>query len=308
MLRLSKGGQNVRIQQAVKLFLTLLLCTTYIFSFSHFGVLAYDSIVIKDNGATPGQNHILLKQQTVPLVDDQDETIRFEGKSIKIDGKSQFSFLRFIKEEGLSNLSPRSLNRIATAIYGIILPTNFSINERHTSGELPDYASPGFEAKIDLKQDFDLLFSNPNETGFYITFEKKNKSLFVSLKGAPFQEKYQISTSEKEYFKPKTIIQHSSQIKAYEMILKEKGQKGFSLKVYRESFDESGALLQKELISEDIYPPMNRIEEWGTDSGETTKGNSPRDNDGQSNQDETQPVAPAEENDLWGIPNEIPKQ
>jgi hypothetical protein len=298
----------VRIQQAVKLFLTLLLCTTYIFSFSHFGVLAYDSIVIKENGAASVQNHTLLEQQTVPLEDDQDEIIRFEGKSIKIDGKSQFSFLRFIKEEGLSNLSPRSLNRIATAIYGIILPTNFSINERHISGELPDYASPGFEAKINSKQDFDLLYTNPNEDSFYITFEKKNKSLSVSLKGAPFQEKYKISTSEKEYLKPVTIIQHSSQIKVNEMILKEEGQKGFSLKVYREFYDDGGELLHKELISEDIYPPMNRIEEWGTDSGGTSKGNSPRDNEGQSSQDETQPVAPAEESDLWGIPNEIPKQ
>lgn len=254
----------------------------------------------------------------------EEELESFVGKSIEIGATSQFSLLEFVEEE-IGQVSPLSLSKIATAIYDVILPTNFDIIERHISNELPSYASLGFEAKADIDLKNDLVFSNPNEFSFFIDFEKKNDSIYVYLNGPELLNKYVIIPEDKETFKPKIIRQFNPQLGPTEIKVKVEGKEGQIIKIYREHRDEKGAVLKKELIAEDFYPPTHQVEVQGlivkegdsssitpeTENGRETGDSDPtEDNENPEGTDQkdasNQPDKDTEE-DLWGKDNEIPK-
>lgn len=216
--------------------------------------------------------------------------------AIEIKGQSQFSFIDFLKEQHLENLPSHLLSKIATSIYEVILPTNFIIIERHISNELPDYARLGFEAKVNPKKNMDFVFSNPNDGSYTITFVKKGNDVKTVLKGSELLYEYKIVTSDKQTFKPRTIKQYNPVFKPLQVQVKQEGKEGLLIKVYREIYDEKGILLQKELISEDFYPPIYQVEVSGLipSSKEEEESN---DHNMESNEEELPPSDDQEEND-----------
>lgn len=441
---------NVRNQPSLKLLLVLLICTTYIFSFSHFGALAYSSIMDKNEtfsehtkvgpllvaGKTANEaSHLLAEEVTkwqsettveiqyreknVPLdissiefdiiqtvtqirqgeqnnlivnifsleelihsispsinmsdldveslteellisaqvlqsgsyrirlenflssdlieevqvisdvvieLEDSPKDIHLiENVIIEVGPTSQFSLLKYFKDNQSNNISTNSLSMIGTAIYQLVLPTNFSIIERHTSTELPNYSKLGYEAMVSFEKNKDLLFSNPNEFRYYIDFSLTDSKLVATLKGPKFLNGYSIITEDEESFKPKTIKQFTPQLTGKEFEIANEGKDGLIIKVYREYYDEKGELLQKKLISEDFYPPVHRVE-YHPLSGGTVKepdGDSvdlnTEDNDsGQDTDEESDDEdfydrlkdlkdKEIEDNDLWGKPDEQAK-
>nr|WP_249365545.1 VanW family protein [Cytobacillus citreus] len=183
--------------------------------------------------------------------------------TIKIQPNSQFSLLKLLEENGLEKESPTAINILATAIYQLILPTNFQIIERYISNEMPEYAQLGFEAKVDADKSMDLIFANPNDNGYVIDFLWSENTLTLSLKGTTFLNKYVITTQDEKTFKPKTIKHYSPLLNPSEKTVKTEGKEGFIIKVFREVYDEKGAFLRREEISEDYYPPNHRIEVYG---------------------------------------------
>ncbi|UII55051.1 VanW family protein [Cytobacillus spongiae] len=456
----------MRNQQSIKLFLVLIICTFYIFSFSHFGAFAYDSIMSKDNrfeeGTTIGTTDVAgkLESETLQLIQEQlvswkanssvllkfkekeqmvdlnlfqfrmDETVnsakngqknlivvdmdqgelediiyavaidlsssnldmdnlssdlllnarmlevgqlelRLEdylidsadevvvlhestleaaasnelntfiekASTIEIKPQSQFSFLKFLEDLDMEKLTSKTMNLIATGIYDAILPSNFSIIERHISGDLPSYAKLGFEASVNQDKNLDLVFSNPNEATFSLQFKAAGGKLTVSLIGHSFLNEYKVLKKDETKFKPKEIIQFNPQLKPTDKKLKQEGTEGLLVKVVREVYDDKGALLRTEPISEDFYPPIHRILLQGliVDKGQSGSSNSnsnssgssadedqtDQDEDGSSpsgddnsddeetgNEDSSNDQS-GEDNDeddnLWGKPNEQPK-
>jgi hypothetical protein len=435
---------NVRNQQVLKLFLVLVLCITYIFSFSHFGAQAYDSVMKQNDQFTEGtkigslsvggksynealkltdeqltkwlngtvitlkfkeqsneldlsnfmfdientvsqakqgqENPVIVELNsledsllnltpslTVDTVDIEtlqskilqgaktleagnyeirideymvnedfdelsivseaiiqsehtnNELDLFVDKSIEIVPVSQFSLLNYVESE-IGEVSSFSLSKIATALYKVILPTNFDIIERHISRELPEYAELGFEAKADIDLKNDLVFSNPNEFSYFIDFVKKNDSVHVYLRGIKLLNSYKITPDEKETFKPKIIRQFNPQLGPTEIKVKVEGKVGQLIKVYREHLDEQGALLKKELISEDFYPPIHQVEVQGLIISEESASPSSNSNEGEAVDSPANTLDPnntsnnppedsdsMKESDLWGKENEIPK-
>lgn len=269
----------------------------------------------------------IVSESTIQAEFVEKELEQFVGKQIEIMGTTQFSLLKYVEEE-IGEVSASSLGKVATAIYGIILPTNFSIIERHISNELPNYATLGFEAKVDISLNNDFVFSNPNESSYFIEFEKVNDSIVVSLLGSKFLNRYVVSPSEQETFKPKIIRQFNPQLGPTEIKVKVEGKDGQLVKVYREHQDEKGEVLKKELISEDFYPPIHQVEVQGLIIKEGNSTITPEEDiiddpeksippGEEKDQTETDPNNPSKsvsdnpesniDEDLWGKENEIPK-
>ena len=217
-----------------------------------------ESFVIDRNGQFTN-----LEQTTISMGDLQDQIGTFARQSIEIGSNTQISLLHFVSQQEMDGLSSLALSKIATAIYEVIMPTNFSIIERHISGELPEYADLGFEAKVDAGQNQDLVFFNPNKSSYFIEFENLEGTLNVYLKGSSFLNQYSITTEDRESFQPKTIRQFNPRLGPTEINVKEEGKEGQLIKVFREYIDENGKQIKKELISEDFYPPVHRIEVGG---------------------------------------------
>ncbi|WP_248891969.1 VanW family protein [Bacillus methanolicus] len=179
--------------------------------------------------------------------------------SIEIAPQSQFSILKTVKERNTDFFPSETLSMIATAIYKTVLPTNFAITERHISRELPSYSEAGYESKINQYKNMDLVFTNPNNEKYLLEFKMIGNLFYVSLKGASFAYQYNVKTEDKQFFKPKTIIQYSAQLPFGKKITFNEGKDGILVKVIRETVDRNGNVLKEEKISEDFYPPIPKV-------------------------------------------------
>jgi hypothetical protein len=180
-------------------------------------------------------------------------------KSIDIKGQTTFSLLEYAAQQKVQNLSSASMSIIASGIYRAILPTNFTILERNTSQEVPEYTTLGYEAKVDSQKNNDFVFANPNETSYQIKLEWRSDGMHVTVFGHSFLSTYKITTDDVQYFPPKTIVQYSPILDPGQKKVAVIGKKGKLIKVYRNEY-QNGHLVRKELISDDFYPPIPRVE------------------------------------------------
>jgi hypothetical protein len=178
--------------------------------------------------------------------------------NINIDGQSSFSFLKCAEVHGLKSTSSDSLSIIASGIYQTIQKTNFEIMEKNTSPEVPYYLSPGFEARVDSEKNNDFVFVNPNQNSYQLELKGSSTGITITLYGEKLLNSYKIDP-EIQYFAPKTILQFSPLLIEGQVKIERKGIKGILVKVYREEF-QNDQLLHRELISEDFYPPIPKIE------------------------------------------------
>jgi hypothetical protein len=185
--------------------------------------------------------------------------------TIEIKGKSLFSLSAYFNKES-ETLSSEGMSIIASAIYQAILPTNFTIVERHTSRDLPNEIPLGYEAKVD-KETRDFRFYNSNTSTYTLQFMAVNNGFRVTLTGLPFVYKYVVKVDEVEYFTPKTIIQYNPLLSPGERRVKQEGKQGMLAKVKKEIYDENNHLLKTETVAEDFYPPSHNIEVRGLELG-----------------------------------------
>ncbi|MFP7299845.1 VanW family protein [Neobacillus niacini] len=231
---------------------------------------------------------------------------------ITIAEESTFSFLEFAKQQKIETSS--ALNIVATGIYQAVLPTNLKISERNISKALPQYAVLGFEAMVNAAKGIDLVIENPNKVPYTLQLELANGDLKVILKGDKFLYKYEISKKDEQVLKPKTIVQYSPLVLPGQTKVESVGADGKIVKVYRNIYQGS-QLLTSELISEDYYPPVYRVEIIGlsgTQQGTNTTGGTTSNGTTDSNGTQTPSASDTDKqdsknDDLWGKKNEAEK-
>ena len=180
---------------------------------------------------------------------------------IVIKQGTDFSFLRHMEENGFAaEEKGEDLNAVSSLLYKLILQSNFSIIERNTSQELPEEIELGYEAKIAGGSNQDFVFANPNKTDYVIQLELLNNQIYGKLVGFPLATDYKVSLKDKEEFSPKKIVQYNPFLDKNVVQVREEGRKGVLIKVFRQSIGENGELMEEELIAEDFYPPVHRIE------------------------------------------------
>ncbi len=180
--------------------------------------------------------------------------------TVVVPAQSQVSFLDLIKEKG--KLPQEALSVVSSSLYKTILLTNFVVIERHTSQTLPDFIELGLEASI-VPEKSDLKWFNPNQTDYNITFQLTEEGLYSRVSGAPFLQSYTIKFKDQTSYAFKTIVRFTSLLEEGEEVVKVDGRDGLFVKVTREIYDTSGALVESEKISEDFYPPTHKIIETG---------------------------------------------
>jgi hypothetical protein len=231
---------------------------------------------------------------------------------ITLNEESTFSFLEFAKQQKIENSS--ALNIVATGIYQAVLPTNLTIIQRNISKALPEYAVLGYEAMVNVAKGADLVIDNANKVPYTLQLEVANGDLKVTLKGDKLLYKYETSKKDEQILKPKTIVQYSPLVLPGKTKVVAEGEDGKIVKVYRNIYQGS-QLLSSELVSEDYYPPVYRVEiiglagtQQGTSTTEGTISN------GTTNSNGTQTPSASDtdqqnstNDDLWGKPNEEEK-
>lgn len=196
-----------------------------------------------------------------------------EMSPIHIPSNSQVSFLNLIEKHQPTSISNEMVSIIASGVYEVILPTNFEIIERHISQELPDNVDLGFEAKVSSENNLDLIFANPNGQDFIIELTFDDHELRIQLKGSSFLYKYNIEHTDKQEYKPRTIIQYSPQLLPSESRVLAEGKAGSLIRILRKVYDEHNQLVSEEVISEDFYAPTEKIVVRGLKAVNSTSDN-----------------------------------
>lgn len=233
------------------------------------------------------------------------ETILTTNPELNIAEGATFSLLGFAKQQKIESSS--FLSAIATGIYQSILPTNFKIIERNISSALPNYTFVGFEANVNVANGSDLMIVNPNTTPYKISLKLDNKDLIVTLKGEKLLYDYRISKKEEQLLKPKTIVQYSPILLPGITKVQSNGADGQIVKIYRETY-QGTQMMNSELLSEDYYPPVFRVEVHGL-SGiqQGTTGTTATDTSENPSTPSSDNTEQNSNDGLWGKPNEQPK-
>lgn len=210
---------------------------------------------------TAEKNHLIGEVQiAAKLTDSETNVINEQLQTIEIAPLSEYSLLKHIERLKNEQLSTKVVSYLATGMYEVILPTNFSIVEREISETLPNYAKMGYEAKVNIKKRMDFIFKNENHSSYRILLKAENNRLTVSLKGPSFLYDYKIVIKDQKSFASKTIVQFNPQLARGQKIIDTKGKAGQSVKVIREIYDEKGNPVKKVTLSEDFYPPVHQVE------------------------------------------------
>lgn len=240
-------------------------------------------------------NHEMIVKSTISNIADA-ELIRFTNmlRSAEIPPFQAFSLLDLIHHHELDLLTDEALSIIASAIYETILPTNFQIVERHISDHLPPYAKLGYEAAI-VKDHKNLIFYNGNPYMYKLLFSIKDNGFIVELEGKPFLQKYIISLENENSIEPKTVKQYDESLKVGQSKIVEKGEKARSVTVLRRTVDNGGKI-SEEILSQDYYRPIYRIEHSNIPPLSPNNGPAP-DQNGQNNEKDDQLQIPEKRSD-----------
>ncbi|WP_394119732.1 VanW family protein [Planococcus donghaensis] len=177
---------------------------------------------------------------------------------IQLAPGTQFSFLEFIAELPLTDISDGELTQIASAIYGALLQTNFQIDERSIGSQVPASIPLGQEAAINRQLAIDFVFTNPNDSSFTLNLSKSSDSVNASISGYPFVYSYAIGITEETDIQPRLIKQYSAFVTSGNKV-EETGLSGKRLNVIRTILEDDEPL-EVETVSNDFYPPVHRVE------------------------------------------------
>jgi hypothetical protein len=267
----------------------------------------------------------ILKEQvvhtvTIPIINDDLKNI---GASLIVEPQTAFSLLSFLEKQGLTELDSSIIDLVSSGIYQAILPTNFEILERHISAELPKNISLGYEAKVDSKLKWDLTFYNPNEVNYKIEIYSDGQLLKFDVVGVSFLYEYRIMQEGIQLFDPKTIKQYSPLLEPGLSKITKSGQKGSYLEISRLIIDETGKVLEHQVVSKDYYAPVHQVEVVGLGTNEAVQVDAETSTDAITGEaingsveteESTGDIVTPEETDIdneqepiWGRPDEIGK-
>ncbi|PIC80621.1 hypothetical protein CSV75_02175 [Sporosarcina sp. P18a] len=178
---------------------------------------------------------------------------------LEIQPNSTFSFREYLDGKESASATDGQMTIMASLLYKSALQTNWVIDERNISSELPAGVEPGFEAAINRKLDLDFLFTNPNQTVFTIRTAWTGAQLELSIEGLPFVHRYDTEVEKITKYDPKTVIRYSAFVNAGAIEVVDKGKKGMEVAVKRNIL-LNGSLEEIEDVSIDFYAPKPIIE------------------------------------------------
>ncbi|WP_270179462.1 VanW family protein [Alkalihalobacillus sp. CinArs1] len=195
--------------------------------------------------------------------------------SVTIKPEENFSVQQVLANVGVTNKATESLNLFASAIFEVILHTNFEVLERHTTLDIPTYGKPGMNAAVNVSNR-DFVFYNPNPTSYTLRFDWETDTLIATLTGPTFPLQFRPKVEE-DILSPDTIIQYSASLSGNNKTIVEEGEDGLLIKTYRETLDQDDRVIKSEKILEDFYPPVHRVENRAYPEPPTPSGTDPSD-------------------------------
>ncbi|TFE01015.1 VanW family protein [Jeotgalibacillus salarius] len=196
----------------------------------------------------------------------------FANESVTLSPGQYYSVLNLseaiIETSDDYEISDEELSKIATVIHEAVLDTPLTIAERHISTRLPEYASPGKEARVTSSSGNDYKVLNATESEFTVQAESVQGTLYIRVTGPEQPFTFSADISESEVLPFRTIRQYSPFVADGATEVPETGIDGQLIPVERVTLDADSIEIERELLYEDFYPPVHRVEVSSLESPE----------------------------------------
>lgn len=152
--------------------------------------------------------------------------------------------------------------QVSSTLYNVALLTRMEIVYRQNHSLPVSYLPLGRDATVyhDL---VDFIFANPYDFPIVLGTEVVENRLSIGIYGAdPLAVEYSIEVGEPTQIPPEEIVQEVSHLQPGEREVTREGQPGYRVEVYR--LMKSNGETHRQFISEDIYPPIDRLVSQGT--------------------------------------------
>lgn len=252
----------------------------------------------------PAYERVFITESTLPLSSSEvklaERWIEELGPII-LYANSSYSLMDNIKQSKLKIVDEEltGVSILASSLYKAVLNTNMIVKERSIGHTLPAYSELGFEAKVNSKE-MDLELYNPNAASYELEFAIVDGALQTRIKGLPLQHQYEIFGSDEETYEPKTVVQYTPTLRPNESIVHEEGEDGASINMYKTVYSRTGEEISKTLISEDFYPPQEKVVKSGLSIPDTPQA--------ETEQEEEQPSTDNKEEALESDSQEIEQE
>ncbi len=151
--------------------------------------------------------------------------------------------------------------QVSTTLYVSVLKAKAQIVERMHHSLPLGYVEPGQDATI-AEDYIDFKFKNSYDYPVVISAEVVNSNLYIRILGRKGADDYTVrlkSTVVEEFVPEEEEVVIDNTIPDYEKRVTREAKKGMRVLVYRETYNKSGQLLDKEKISEDVYKPVKPL-------------------------------------------------
>ncbi|MEA3401537.1 MAG: VanW family protein [Armatimonadota bacterium] len=142
----------------------------------------------------------------------------------------------------------------STTLYNAALVAGLEIVERHRHQWAPHYCPLGRDAAV-AQYDIDLRLRNSHPWPVRIEAQPTEDSLGVAILGREAGPMATLHTKVRGVLPPREVLRIDSDLRPGECHRLVRGAPGYRVLVYRELRDAQG----RELVSEDRYPPVNRL-------------------------------------------------
>lgn len=145
----------------------------------------------------------------------------------------------------------------STTLYNSALLSGMNILERHRHKFPAKYAPPGQDAAV-AQYNIDFRFKNPYDTPVRIETEIKGDWMICKiLSQKPLGREITVENEVRQVTAPTEVVRFSESNHNRRWRVVNHGQPGMRVAVYRRVTE--GSTSKRTLISEDTYPPMNRL-------------------------------------------------
>ncbi|MGC9317315.1 MAG: VanW family protein [Armatimonadota bacterium] len=143
----------------------------------------------------------------------------------------------------------------STTLYNAALVAGLEIVERHRHQWAPHYCPLGRDAAV-AQYDIDLRLRNTHPSPVRIEVRPTGDSLGIAILGREAGPMAAVHTTVRGVLPPREVLRIDSGLQPGECHRLVRGAPGYRVLVYREFRDAPG---RRELVSEDRYPPVNRL-------------------------------------------------
>ena len=223
-------------------------------------------VTISDDALAVDREVIASSAFTHSITSSEGTIVASALNGLVIEPGMQFSFLDFIAELPLVEITDTELAQIASALYSAVLQSNLVVDERSIGSAAPISVPLGQEAAINRQLGIDLVFTNPNVSSVSLGISLDSSTVAAELSGLPLVYDYEIQTGAEEKVEPRLIKQYSSFVSSGKVV-KEEGRNGMRVNVLR-TISVEGKELEVQPVSTDFYPPIHKIEVYALKAAE----------------------------------------